>query len=61
MSDWEDAPPFAYDLYDRCNAEGKAAYLAGLGRDACPYPYQAERCVEFEREAWLEGYDNGFS
>lgn len=51
-----DAPPFAYNIWDRCVAEGKAACLAGVNRDACPYPYQAESDVEFEREAWLNGY-----
>jgi len=52
---WE-APPFAYNIYDRCMAEGKAARLAGLGMKDCPYPYQGDPDVEFEREAWLDGW-----
>ena len=39
--------------YDRCLDEGRRAYLAGLGKDECPYPRESK-----EWEFWREGYDH---
>lgn len=45
------------EIYDRCCAEGGAAYRSGKGRDECPY----DRIQPRERAAWLDGYDDGFA
>ena len=39
--------------YDRWSEEGRQAYLAGQGKDACPY-LRGTR----EWECWREGYEN---
>ena len=38
--------------YDQANAEGRAAYKAGLSVVDCPYPEAASTL----REGWLDGY-----
>ena len=40
------------NLYDRCCAEGRRAYLAGLGINANPYEDDTP-----EWEFWREGYE----
>jgi len=47
-------------VMDRCIEEGRAAFHAGLTTASCPYAYHADPDVEFERIAWLEGYETGF-
>ena len=55
--DREDDEPDDLEVYDRCCAEGVAAYRSGKGRDECPY----DRVQPRERAAWLDGYDDGFA
>lgn len=52
MSEFDDAPRYLYDIYDRCLAEGLAAYESGAGIDENPYAYQTS-----EWEFWREGYE----
>lgn len=48
--------------HDSARRKGREAYLAGLGRDACPYDRYAQvrNIPTGERgfaKAWLDGYD----